>query len=305
MSMSKLLEAVKKAKQGGKSDREDQYFYYPARDAAKNGSAVIRFLPGKPDTDDVGFVQVYSHGFKAKATQKWLIENCPTTIGNSCAICAENSKLYASMSKDDARKYGMNRKNSFISRILVVEDKKNPENEGKVFLFKYGTKIFEKITDLLSPTFVDDDEKDEFIKKWGADAVDIFDLNTGANFKLKIREYEGNTNYDKSEFEAPSVCKLKVEYTNENDIMKFIAPEQFKDNEQLQRRFDLVMGNTGRVAPVDDVSAREANVPKAEKSKRVETKKSDDTDDDDILAMMREISGKSDTSDDLDDDIPF
>jgi len=278
-NMSALLAAVKKAKDGGsKGDRDDQYFYYPVRDAAGNGAATLRFLPGKDD-DEIPFVKLYTHGFKGP-TGKWLIDNCPTTIEDECPVCAANGELYARLSKDDARKHGMNRKTSYISRVFVVEDKKTPENEGKVFLFKFGSKIFDKIVDELQPEF---DDKE---------AVDVFSLTNGANFKLRIRIYEGNTNYDKSEFEKPSVCKADVTYDETNDIQAFIAADKFKSKEALQKRLDLVLGNTLRV-PAEkeskDSDEDDMPAPKPEKrSTRVES--SSDDGDDDILAMMKKLA---------------
>ena len=280
--MDKLLAAIKKAKEGAKFDKDDQYFYYPDRDAAGNGSATIRFLPGKDD-DEIPFVKLFTHGFKNAGTNKWLIENCPTSVEQDCPICCTNSELYSKMSKDEARKYGMNRKTSYISRILVVEDKKNPDNEGKVFMFKFGSKIFDKIADSLNPEF---DDKE---------AIDVFDLKKGANFKLRIRIYEGNTNYDKSEFDSPSPCKAKIEYTDENDIQQFIAADKFKSPENLQKRLDLVLGNVTRVAPVKEV---EQEQPKESVRKEVK-KPSNDDEDDDILKMMAKLA------EDDDGDIPF
>lgn len=287
-----LLNAVKKAKEGGKTDRDDQYFYYPARDSAGNGSAVIRFLPGATD-DEIPFVKLFTHGFKNPANNKWFIDNCPTTIGKECPVCAANSERYATMSKDDARKAGMNRKTSYISRILVVEDKKNPENEGKVFLFKFGSKVFDKIADALQPEFED------------TKAINVFDMKEGANFKLRIRIYEGNTNYDKSEFETPSACKAKIEYNEENEIQKFVSDDKFKSTEDLQKRLDFVMGKTSsptnRKSEEGEGEDEPRDVASSRGSSRSVVTKNDSDDSDDILAMMRKLT----EGEVGDDDIPF
>ena len=279
-AMDKLLAAVNKAKTGTSKDRDDEYFYYPARDASGNGSAVIRFLPGKDD-DEIPFVKLYTHGFQGPSG-KWLIDNCPSTIGRECVVCAANSELYATLSKDDARKAGMNRKTSYISRILVVEDKKNQENEGKVFLFKFGSKVFDKISDALQPSDVDIDD--------GAKPINVFSLEDGANFKLKIRKYEGQTNYDKSEFDKPSKIKETIEYTDENDIQKFISPEKFKSSEELERKLNFVRGN--KVAKPkheeDDEEFEQIKTAATPPSKSVKVQASGD--DDDILELMKKLA---------------
>jgi hypothetical protein len=278
-AMDKLLGAVKKAKQGS-FEREEDFFYYPQRDVAGNGSAVIRFLPS--DKDEIPFVTTYNHGFKNATTNKWFVDNCLSTIEQECPICAENSKLYASMSKEDARKFGMNRKKSFISRILVVEDKKQPDMEGKVFMFKYGQKIFDKIVDKLQPEFEDDV------------ACNIFDLVSGADFKLKLRKVDGNVNYDKSEFADPSECEVLVfeQFNAENDPYRFLDPKKFKSAEKLQERFDFISGKKGGSLPSqpvdDDIEFDEVKPTPKKESKRVEVPKDDD--DDDMLAMIQGLA---------------
>ena len=293
----RILEAAKKAKSNSSSERESQYFYYPELDAVKNGSAVIRFLPG--NGDEIPFVKYYTHGFKS-ATGKWLIENCPTSIGDPCPVCEANTELYSTLTKDEARKYGMNRKTHFVFRILVVEDKKTPDNEGKIFLYQCGTKVFDKIMDAMSPS--DEDET----------PLEVFDLKKGANFKLKIRKVDGQINYDKSTFDAPSICKVNIEYTAENDIQKFVAKDSYKAYDDLQKRLNMVVGNTTRVQPVKEVGISKA--PKEEAAPRTFGESSKDIiqptkldavkgpvgnpeGDDDILAMMQKLVE--------DDDIPF
>lgn len=281
-AMEALLGAVKKSQSGFTKDKEDDVFYYPIRDAVGNGSAVIRFLPTGND-DEVPFVKMYSHGFKGPSG-KWLIDNCPSTIEKECPVCAANSKNYATMSKDDARKLGMNRKVSFISRILVIEDKKTPENEGKVFLYKFGQKIFDKIVDKLQPEFEDDKP------------CNIFDLNEGANFKLKIRKYEGQTNYDKSEFDEPSVCpmsmdKVMKQFNNENNIQKFLKHENFKSAEKLQERLNIALGTVEQrkspAAKEEDEFEQVVKKP-APESVRKTTKVDDD--DDDIMSLVKSLA---------------
>lgn len=299
--MDKILAAVNKAKAGG-AQREEQYFYYPARDAAGNGSAVIRFLPGTT-VDDVPFIKTFAHGFHVMHgdTKKWLIEECPTTIGNDCPICAENKKLWDTGLKDQQEIVRQRkRKVSYVSRILVVEDKKNPDNEGKVFLFKFGQKIFDKIADALQPEFEEDKDK----------ACNVFDLAEGANFKFRIRKVEGQTNYDKSEFDTPSKCDVDVfsQFNAENDINKFLNPDKFKSAEKLQERYDLVVGNTSRLA-VKAASTQSAPAPAPapaaakQESSRVEAAAPAASSGDSIEDIMKLVN--SITGDKGDDDIPF
>ncbi len=283
--MEKLLAAVNKAKSSNGSDRDDKVFYYPSRDTAGNGSAVIRFLPGKTD-DDIPFVKVYSHGFKGP-TGQWFIEDCPTTIGQPCYCCEQNSILWNTgikANQDIVRE--RKRKVSYISSILVVKDEKNPENEGKIFLFKYGQKIFDKITNMLSPTFVDSDEKEEFINKYGEEYCDVFDLKNGADFKFKIRKVEGQTNYDKSEFAGPS--KVSVDLSSIEPLDQFTDPTRFKSAEDLQKHFDRAIGNTVRLAAKVSNNEVEPHVqPKPTKTVKQETSSSED---DELLEFMNRLN---------------
>lgn len=291
--VSKLLAHVNKV---SKKTYEDDTFYYPVRDPAGNGSAVIRFLPAEND-DDAPFIKEFSHNFKGP-TQKYLIEKCPTTIGRDCPVCAANSRNYETLSKDEARKKGMNRKTSFISRIVVIEDKKTPENVGKVFMFKYGKTIFDKIVGKLQPEFEDET------------AFNPFDMSGGANFKLKIRKVDNETNYDKSEFDSPSECeysfeKLKSQFNAENNIQKFLNPENFKSDEDLIKRLNIALGISqapAKPAPAktaldDDDEDEEFNMgmPKTDDNPKASTRtvvNSNDDDDDDIMNMVKSLAAE-------------
>ncbi len=282
-AMDKLLAAVNKAKQRGGSERNEDTFYYPVRDAAGNGQATIRFLPGKTE-DDIPFVKIYSHGFQGP-TGKWLIDECPTTIDKPCYVCEQNGILWNTNIKanqDIVRE--RKRKVSYIANILVVEDKKTPENEGKIFLFKFGSKIFDKIFNAISP-----DDEDET-------PCNVFDLVSGANFKFKIRKVEKQTNYDKSEFMEPSECSLsKDDLDKLEDLSKFLAPEKFKSEEELKRRFNAAVGNTDRLAAKDQGEDSEPVVteprkPKAAPKDEEERVTPADEGDDDIEALMRRLA---------------
>ena len=155
--------------------------------------ATIRFLDVSPEDgeDSLPWVKIFSHGFQGPGG--WLIDNCLTTNNVKCPVCEHNSSLWNSgieANKEILRK--QKRKLNYVANVYIVSDPKNPENEGQVKLFKFGKKIFDKITEAMNPAF--EDEK----------AMNPFDYWTGANFKLKIRKVDGYQNYDKSEFESPS-----------------------------------------------------------------------------------------------------
>lgn len=197
---------------GGPDDR----FWKPAVDKAGNGSALIRFLPA-PDID-IPWVKFYSHGFKGDSG-RWFIENCPTSIKRECPVCYENSRHWSSgldSDKDIAR--SRKRRLHYVSNVLVIKDPENPDNNGKVFLYKFGPKIFEKILEKLQPTF--EDEK----------PIDPFNLLKGTNLAIKIKQVGGYWNYDSSRFgEEPSALfngdedKLKNLFESLYPIAEFVA----------------------------------------------------------------------------------
>ena len=130
----------------------------------------------------------------------------------------------------------------YVSNIYVVSDPKNPENEGKVFLFKYGKKIFDKITKMMNPD-LESEQK-----------VNPFDLWKGANFKLKMVRQSGFPNYDESTFLTPGPlseddAELEAVWKKEHSLKDITDPKNFKTYEELKRRLDDVMGNTSS-APV-------------------------------------------------------
>lgn len=232
-SVSILTERLEKM--NSKDSYKDERFWKPGIDKAGNGYAVIRFLP-EIDGEDSPFVSVYSHTFKGKGG--WLYENCPTTIGEKCPICAANSELWNSGIEDD-KNIARNRKRklSYVSNVLIVEDPANPENKGKVFLYQYGTKIFQKIQSLAHPEFQDEV------------AVDPFNFWTGADFKIKIRNVGGYTNYDRSEFSAPAPLfggddkKLEELWKKQYPLKPFIDKSQFKSFDELSERLKKAVGD--------------------------------------------------------------
>ena len=239
--LTKAVEQTTQSSEGGSKD--DNRFWQPEVDKAGNGMAVIRFLPApQADGDDaLPWVRVFSHGFQGPGG--WLIDNCLTTLNEKCPVCEHNNTLWNSgieANKDIARK--QKRKLSYVANILVISDPSNKENEGQIKLFKFGKKIFDKITEAMNPEFADETP------------VNPFDLWEGANFKLKIRNVEGYRNYDKSEFAEKSALydgddeKLEALWKSEFGLKEFLERKNFKSYDQLKQRLDKALGFDGAVA---------------------------------------------------------
>jgi hypothetical protein len=234
----KLVKEVEKM--NNSSSSKDERMWSLTVDKAQNGYAVIRFLPA-PDGEDLPFVKLYSHAFQGPGG--WIIDACPTTLSQKCPVCEHNGQLWNSGSdsnKEVARK--QKRKLSYISNIYVVKDPGNPENEGKNFLFKYGKKIFDKLTTAMQPEFEDESP------------IDPFDFWQGANFKLKAKNVAGYRNYDSSEFATPSALlddddAMEAIWKNQYSLSEFLSPDQFKSYEELKTRLDAVLG--GKSSRID------------------------------------------------------
>lgn len=233
---------------------DDPRFWQPEVDKAGNGYAVIRFLP-TPAVDGakgMPWIRMISHGFQGP-TGQWYIENSLTNLGLADPVAELNNKLWNSgieADKNTARNQRM--KKTFISNIYVVKDPAHPENENKVFLFKYGAKIFTKIQEAMKPAFADERAINPF-NMTGEDVVKdgVIIVAAGANFKLKIRQVEGYRNYDKSEFDTPSSLSddpdfLDKIHKSEYSLLEFHSPKNFKTYDELKRRLDIVLnGPTG------------------------------------------------------------
>ena len=239
----KLIRQVEKINDKGNSN-VDERIWKPVVDKSGNGYAIIRFLP-EPEGCDLPWSRVYTHAFQG--TGGWYIENSLTTLGQKDPVSEHNSELWNSGSdanKEIARK--QKRRLSYYSNIYVVSDPTNPENEGKVFLYKYGKKIFDKIMESMKPEFVDETP------------INPFDFWAGANFKLKIRRVEGYQNYDKSEFgDAEALfdddAKLETIYNSLYNLNEFTDANNFKSYEKLKERLDSVLGLKKPVrAPIPD-----------------------------------------------------
>ena len=220
-------------------NREDDRFWKAELDKSGSGYAVIRFLPS-PNGEDMPYVRVFNHGFQGPGG--WYIENSLTTIGQKDPLAEYNSTLWNSgieANKEIARK--QKRRLTYFSNIFVVEDKANPQNEGKNFLFRYGKKIFDKISSMSNPEFEDETP------------TDVYNFWEGANFKLKIRKVDGFSNYDKSEFITPAPLfeddsEMERVWGEEHSLDEFVKEDNFKTYEDLKARLDVVLGNVQTAA---------------------------------------------------------
>lgn len=275
-SKSSIEDLTKKIEDLNKeASYKDDRFWKPEVDKAGNGYAVIRFLPAAPG-EDIPWAKVYSHAFQGKGG--WLIENCPTTIGQKCPICEGNSELWNSgIEKDKDIARNRKRKLSYISNILVVSDPANPANDGKMFLYKYGTKIFGKIQEAMQPQFKDEE------------AINPFDFWKGANFKLKIRKVAGFINYDKSEFDSQSELyrgddeKLELLWKNLYKLNEFVNPSEFKNYEDLKKKMNDVLGGDLR-----DIGAQSKTIEDEDSSSS--PKRSGPSDSEDAMAYFERLS---------------
>ena len=244
-SLDKLLGAVEKenAPQEKKS-YVDERLWKPVMDKTGNGYAVIRFLPAVKG-EDMPWAKVWNHAFQGP-TGQWYIENSLTTVGQNDPVSEMNSAYWNSgveSDKEIARR--QKRKLQYFANIYVVSDPTNPQNEGKVMLYRFGKKIFDKCMEAMQPAFQDETP------------VNPFDFWEGANFKLKIRKVDGYWNYDKSEFEAPSALfdddeQLEEVWNKEYPLAEFTAASNFKSYDELKTRLDMVLAGTTKVGNVAD-----------------------------------------------------
>jgi len=227
---------VKEVEKMNTNSSGDERLWKLEVDKSGNGYAVIRFLPA-PNGEDLPFVKLYSHAFQGPGG--WYIENSLTTLGQKDPVSEYNTTLWnngTDAGKDLARK--QKRKLTYVSNIYVVKDPANPENEGKVFLYKYGKKIFDKLTAAMQPEFEDEE------------AIDPFDFWQGANFKLKAKNVAGYRNYDSSEFAAVSALldddeAMEGIWKQQYSLEEFVAPDQFKSYDDLKKRLGYVLGTKG------------------------------------------------------------
>jgi len=259
-NLDKLKTAVEALSSGTETNKSEN-FWKPEVDKVGNGLAIIRFLPApEVDGDDsLPWVKSFTHGFQGPGGQ-WLIDECLTTKGQSCPICDYNSTLWATgIEANKTIVRNQKRKLSYIANVYIVSDPKHPENNGQVKLFKFGKKIFDKITAAMNPEFEDDE------------AINPFDLWKGANFKLKIRKVDGYQNYESSVFEKAGALlddddELEAIWKKEFSLKEQIADSKFKSYDELQGRLNKVLGLNGEtIAPKTTVETIKEQVKKAPK----------------------------------------
>lgn len=302
--LSKLTKAVEQASGTGKE--EDNRFWKLEVDKAGNGSATIRFLP-KRDDDELPWVRYFHHSFKGP-TGKWYIEKSLTTFGEQDPVAEVNRELWNTGIESNKKKASaQKRKLSFIANILVLKDPLHPENEGKVFLFKFGKKIFDMISEKLNPTFEDDEP------------VNVFDLWNGANFKIRQAKVEGYPNYDKSTWDSPSELfdgdehKLLEVVNSMNHLAELVDRKQFKSYDELKKKLDAVLNTNGVILPSaaksaendvenEDVPWDEEEQPKATQKKvaapapkakaKPKVEEEEDEESDEILSYFQKIANE-------------
>ena len=276
---SKLVKEIEKTSttRGGADER----LWKPELDKTGNGYAVVRFLPA-PDGEDLPWAKVYSHAFQGPGG--WYIENSLTTIGGKDPVSEHNRDLWNSgneSDKDVVRR--QKRKLSYYANIYVVKDPVNPHNEGGVFLFKFGKKIFDKLTAAMQPEFEDETP------------INPFDFWQGANFKLKIRKVDGYWNYDKSEFDAPAPLlddddALEAVWKKEYSLADFTAQSNFKSYDDLERRLKSVLGQKKAQAPRFDEELEDESEGRGAAVKQVAEATTVDADEDDALSYFQKLA---------------
>jgi hypothetical protein len=264
-SKSGMEDLIKKMEDQTKTkDYKDDRFWRPEQDKSGNGFAIIRFLPAV-DGEDVPWVKVYNHAFQG--TGGWYIENSLTTLGQKDPVSEMNTQLWNSgleSDKDLARQ--RKRKLTYIANIYVVSDPANPQNEGKVFLYKFGTKIFEKIQEAMKPEFNDEEP------------VNPFDFWKGANFRIKIRKVGGYTNYDKSEFDSQTAlsdddAKLEKIWKSQYALLPLVDASNFKTYDELKTRLNEVLGGDIRNVAPNAKTAEDVSDDLQEKKPTLKSKK--------------------------------
>ena len=278
-----LVEAAKESAGGTKFEKEDtSHIWKPTVDKAGNGYAVIRFLPAEAD---VPWVRYWDHGFKGD-TGKWYIEKSLSSLGQADPLGEYNAKLWNSGNEDDrATVRKQKRRLHYVVNIQVVSDPSAPHNEGKVFLYQFGKKIFDKIQDLMQPQFP------------GETPCDPFDLWAGADFQLKIRQLDGYRNYDKSEFKAPSPLvdgdevQLQAVMNQIYDINYYTDPANYKTYDELQTKLFEVLGETAPRTVKEEVALDTVAEPAAPKTVAPATADAtDDAGDDDAMSYFQKLA---------------
>ena len=249
---------------------QDERLWKPELDKTGNGYAVLRFLPATSG-EDMAWVRLWSHAFQGPGG--WYIENSLTTLGHKDPVSEENTRLWnTGVESDKGIARNRKRKLSYYSNVLIVSDPAHPENEGQVKLFKFGKKIFDKITEAMQPEF--DDET----------PINPFDFWKGANFKLKIRKVDGFWNYDKSEFEGVSAIadnddSIKAIWEKQYPLKPFLDADNFKSYEELKEKLNRVITGTKSTDTVENVDLPSTSTGTVQSKDSASTASASDSDD--------------------------
>jgi hypothetical protein len=287
--ISKLIQAAESTGGGEQKNYSDDRIWKPTVDKAGNGYAVLRFLPAK-DGQELPWVRYWDHGFKGP-TGQWYIENSLTSIGQPDPVGELNSRLWNSGIESDKEKARLQKRRlHYVTNVLVLQDPSAPQNEGKVFLYKFGKKIFDKITDMMNPTFADEQP------------VNPFDFWSGADFKLKIRQVEGYRNYDKSEFSSSSALydgeesKLESVYNEMHEINEFIDPKNYKSYDELKAKLMKVLGEqatAGSYTMKEEAMINEpSSAPQVRSAEPVTAEQMNLSDDDDTMSYFAKLASE-------------
>ena len=284
--ISKLVQAAESV--GGSTETKsyvDERIWKPTVDKAGNGYAVLRFLPATEGAE-LPWVRYWDHGFKGP-TGLWYIENSLTSIGQADPVGELNSRLWNTGNDSDKEKArAQKRRLHYVTNILVLQDPSNPANEGKVFLYKFGKKIFDKIMDSMQPEFADEEP------------VNPFDFWEGADFKLKIRNVEGYRNYDKSEFSSPSALyegedtRLETVYDQLHDLSEFTSPSNYKSYDDLKAKLIKVLGEEATAGAYTVKQEMQINEPvAAPEPQKLEPVSADQlSDEDDTMSYFAKLA---------------
>ena len=288
-SIDKLLNAAEKLNEQPERSGPDERLWKPTVDKSGNGYAVIRFLPA-PEGEELPWVRYWDHFFQGKTTGLYYVEKSLTTLGQKDPVGELNSQLWNSgVESDKEIARDQKRRLHYVSNIYVVSDPGNPANEGKVFLYQYGQKIYEKIMSAMQPDFPDDDP------------VNPFDLWEGADFKLKIRNVGGWRNYDRAEFAAPGVLaddeEMERIYAQAYSLNEFTDPATFKSYDELKARLNMVLGNDGMSTQQrEDLSITAESAPmktvEAVSAEPVQDTSGSDDDDDDTMSYFSKLANE-------------
>ena len=283
-SLDKLRAAMETASpaQGEKKSYNDDTMWKPELDKSGNGYAVVRFLP-TPQGEEMPWVSYWDHGFQGPGG--WYIEKSLTTLNKKDPVSEYNTTLWNSgieANKEQARK--QKRRLHYVSNVYVVSDPKNPDNEGRVFKYRFGKKIFEQLKEAISPAFEDES------------AINPFDMTEGANFKIKIRKVDGYWNYDKSEFDSTSPlgdeAMINSTFSQVHSLSEVISPDEFKSYDELKKRLEYVLGNKAQVRQDPEVSNEDNDRGSVEELVTAATTGSGTEEEDDALSYFSQLAAE-------------